>query len=70
MTIEQRAELIADYIEAVQNKDNFLRADVRLLPALSAFTETYKQLRNKMSFTEAAHQAHVEAVVELLNAVE
>ena len=65
MTFQQRAEILADFIEANSNKYSRLRDDPRLVDALKEFDSIYQEKRVH-DFTEARREAYIAAFCKLL----
>jgi hypothetical protein len=65
MTFEQRAELIADFVEVVSNKYRQLCDDKRLAEAIKAYNDTYNE-RRVHGFSKAQREAYIAGIVELL----
>jgi hypothetical protein len=64
-TFEQRAELIADFIEATNNKYSRLHNDNRLFEALTAYNNAYEERRTH-GFSEARREAYIAGIAKLL----
>ncbi len=65
MTFEKRAELIADFIEAVGNKFSRNRNDKRLYEAIKAYNDTYDE-RRVHGFSESVREAYIAGICKLL----
>lgn len=65
MTFRQRAELIADYIEASRNKCSPLVDDLRLTDALETRRRVYGEFR-KHDFSTAVRESDIAAITGLL----
>lgn len=65
MTFQQKAELIADYIDASRNSYSPLNDDPRLAEALKTYKRVYSELRVH-DFSTARREADIAAIIELL----